>query len=154
MATNQEPRSAASVIEHVFTNPNPASGSRPPEHMAWVVFENGTVFFTAPGDALPLDTSLEALVRAAGAALDELGPVRAGGPAGDFSVSLLSSWFPGEFVYFVSFDHDAIATVVTRDSENELGAGLEGRARRDADVRERKVVLARGFDGAKARGAA
>ncbi|HEU4404117.1 MAG TPA: hypothetical protein VFS43_02315 [Polyangiaceae bacterium] len=153
MATPPEPRSAASVIEHLFTNPNPTSGSGPPEHMAWVVFENGTAFFTTPSDALPLGSSLDALERAAKAALDELGPVRAGGPAGDFNVSHLATWFPGEFVFFVSFDHNSIATVVTGDSDDRLSAGLEGRSRRDVDVREKKVVVARGFDGAKTPGA-
>lgn len=140
-------RTVAGVLEHLFTSVNPETGSRPPPHIAWVVFANGTAFFTAPTDELPLDAPREDLVTAACRALEELGPVVAGTPSGDFSPSLLDTWFPGEFVYFVTYDHPSIATIVFADEEAELAAGLEGRARRTADHEARRIELVRDFAG-------
>lgn len=150
MTTPAEPRSAESVFDHIFTTDNPQTGSKPPASMAWVVFEHGTAFFSEPTEALPPDASADALVEAARAALDELGPAVPGGPAGDFNVSRLDAWLPDEFVYFVTFGHGALATVVTAASDGDAAAGLEARSRRDADVREKKVALVRTFDGVKA----
>jgi hypothetical protein len=143
----QEKRTVAQVIEHVFTHDNPTTGSTPPEHMAWVVFANGTVFFSAPNDMLTLDASAEAVAAAAREALRELGPVIPGTPAGDFNAAHLGGWFPGEHVYFVTYDHPAVATVVLADAQNDLAAGLEGRARRAADSEAMEVELIRTFDG-------
>lgn len=149
MTTPTTPRSAESIFEHIFTTANPETASQPPEHLAWVMFENGTAFFTKPTEELTPETNADALVEAARKALDELGPVAAGGPGGDFNVSLLNSWFPDEFVYFVTFGHPALATIVIADADNELAAGLDGRGRRDSDVRGKKVTLVRTFDGTK-----
>jgi len=140
-------RSAASVMEHVFTHENPATGSTPPEHMAWVVFEHGTAFFSAPTDELPLDASPEEILAAARIAMAELGPVIAGTAAGDFNPVCLDAWFPGEFVYFVTYDHPAIATIVIIDHEDSLTAGLSGRACREADLAGLTAAEIRGFDG-------
>lgn len=140
-------RSAASVLEHVFTHENPETGSLPPEHMAWVVFEHGTAFFSAPTDELQLDATPAEILAAARMAMAELGPVIAGSPAGDFNPVCLDAWFPGELIYFVTYDHPAIATVVIADEDDELAAGLAGRARREADLAGLTAIEIRGFNG-------
>lgn len=140
-------RTVADVVEHLFTTANPESGSLPPEQIAWVVFANGTAFFTAPHDDLPLDATAEELADAARQALHELGPVVAGTPAADFSPSLLRAWYPGEYVYFITYDHPSVANIVFAEGESELAAGLEGRARREADYDAMQVAMIRDFAG-------
>ena len=49
------------VIERLFTTENPETGTVPPPHMAWVVFANGTAFFTVPSDDAPLGADASAL---------------------------------------------------------------------------------------------
>lgn len=148
MAATVKPRSVGSVLEHVFTHQNPSTGSLPPEQMAWVVFEHGTAFFSAPTDELATDADVDDLVAAARIAMAELGPVIAGTPAGDFNSECLSAWFPGEFVYFVSYDHPAIATVVVADeAQDDLSAGLVGRSRREADLEGLSAREIRDFHG-------
>lgn len=140
-------RTVADVVEHLFTTANPESGSLPPELIAWVVFANGTAFFTAPSDDLPLDATLEELAVAARQALHELGPAEPGSASADFSVSLLRAWFPGEFVYFITYQHPSVANVVFSDGEAELAAGLEGRVRRSADYDTMQIATVRDFSG-------
>jgi hypothetical protein len=135
------------VLEHVFSHENPGTGSQPPEHMAWVVFASGTAFFSEPSDELPRDARGPELIRAAKIALEELGPVIPGTPSADFNPVLLDDWFPGEFIYFVSYDHPSVATIVIADEDDALAAGLEARARRNADHELRRVVEIRDFSG-------
>lgn len=135
------------VLEHVFSHENPGTGSQPPEHMAWVVFASGTAFFSEPSDELPIDALGPELVRAAKIALEELGPVIPGTPSADFNPVLLDDWFPGEFIYFVSYDHPSVATIVIADEDDALAAGLEARARRNTDLEVRHVVEIRDFRG-------
>lgn len=135
------------VLEHVFSHQNPGSGSLPPEHMAWVVFASGTAFFSEPSDDLPLDAQGPELIRAAKIALEELGPVIPGTSSADFNPVLLDDWFPGEFIYFVSYDHPSVATIVIAEEDNALAAGLVARARRNADHETRRVVEIRDFTG-------
>ena len=71
------------VIEQVFTSVNPTTGSQPPPAIAWVVFAHGTVFFTVPTDAVPVDATLAALADAGRAALKELGPVHVATPSAE-----------------------------------------------------------------------
>jgi hypothetical protein len=132
------------VIERVFTTVNPATGSKPPPEIAWVVFEHGTVFFATPSEALPADATTAAIEAAGRAALRELGPVHAGTPSADFNPTLLSSWYPDDKVWFVGFDHPSIVTIVTLDGTN-LVAGLEARRRRQLDHDAPNVVAVRGF---------
>ena len=47
------------VIEKVFTSKNPETGGEPPENLAWVIFENGTVFLAAPSEQTPLEIDFE-----------------------------------------------------------------------------------------------
>lgn len=135
----------ADVITTIFTTENPATGSKPPPEMAWVVFSHGTAFFTLPTDAVPLDASFDALVAAARAALSELGPVIAGTPAADFNTARLEGWYPDEPVWFVSYAHSALATIIVEP--DELSAGLGARALRQQDHDDPQVVLVRRFDG-------
>ncbi len=135
------------VLEHVFSHENPGTGSQPPEFMAWVVFAGGTAFFSEPSDDLPLDASNAELIRAAKIALEELGPVIPGTPSADFNPVLLDDWFPGTFIYFVSYDHPSVATIMIADEDDALAAGLEARARRNADHEARHIVEIRDFMG-------
>lgn len=137
-------RTVASVIEHLFTNPNPDTGLPPSAAVAWVIFANGTVFYTYPTDDLPLDASAEAIEAAAIAALRELGPVVPGTSSADFNPTHLANWFPGEHVYLVTYDHPNIATVVV-EGVDRLSAGLAARARRDADHAALRVEQVRRF---------
>ena len=50
-------------------------------------------------------------------------------------------------MYFVTYDHPAIATVVIADQEDDLSAGLAGRAYREADLEGLTATEIRGFDG-------
>jgi hypothetical protein len=136
----------AEVIETVFTTANPTTGSLPPPAMAWAVFANGTVFFTAPSDELALDAEFDAIADAAHKALRDLGPVQAGTPSADFNVVQLDGWFPETPIWFVTFDHEAIATIVDT-ATNELGAGLTGRGLRQQDHDEQRIIVVRRFDG-------
>lgn len=136
------------MLEHVFTHQNPTTGSLPPEQMAWVVFEHGTAFFSAPTEELGVDADVDELIAAARIAMAELGPVIAGTPAGDFNSEPLDVWFPGELIYFVSYDHPAIATVVIADeAQDDLSAGLIGRSRREADLEGLSAREIRDFNG-------
>lgn len=140
-------RSVAEVVEHLFTSVNPETGSRPPEKIAWAVFAGGTVFFATPSDDLPLSASAGELAVAARRALRELGPVVPGGPGGDFSTSLLDTWFPGEYVFFITYDHPSIANVILADDGDELSAGIIGRQIRAGDHAAMAVDLVRDFSG-------
>lgn len=140
MSTTEE------IVERIFTSPNPETGSHPPPQIAWVSFANGSVFFTAPTDGLPVDASPEAIAEAGKAALRELGPVHAGTPSADFNPVRLDGWYPDEPVWFVGFDHPAIATVLVLDTQ-PVTAGLEARGRRQIDHDELVLACVRGFDG-------
>ena len=135
----------AEIFERVFTTENPSTGSVPPPHMAWVVFEHGTGFFTTPTDELPVDASFEAIADAARAALRELGPVHVGTSSADFSTARLAGWFPDDPVWFVTYDHPAIASAVVEESE--LAAGMFARSLRQEDHDGMNIVLVRRFDG-------
>lgn len=133
------------VLERVFTTANPKTGSQPPPAIAWAVFAHGTCFVAPPSAALPATASRDALEAAALAALAELGPVHAGSPSADFRASRLDGWF-AEPVWFIGFDHPAIAAIVIGDG-SDLAMGLHGRSLRQADHDAPRVVLVRGFDG-------
>jgi len=145
--TTPTPTTADAVLEHLFTNPNPSSGSAPPPHIAWVVFAQGTVFYSLPDDALPLESTREAFVTAALAALDALGPVVAGSPSADFHPGHLSTWFPEAAIYLVNYDNPAIATVFFGEGQSPLEVGLAARAQRQQDFEDREVVVVRDFHG-------
>ena len=134
------------ILERVFTSVNPTTGSQPPPEMAWVVFAHGTAFFTAPSAELPVDASFDALAEAARAALRELGPVQVGTSSADFNPARLDGWFPDDPVWFVGFDHPAIATIVEGDG-SELAMGMMARTLRQQDHDEQQIVLVRRFDG-------
>lgn len=141
------PASADAVLEHLFTHANPHSGSPPPPHTAWVVFAHGTVFYALPDAALPVDSGREALVAAALAALDALGPVVVGTSSADFHPGHLADWFPDATVYLVNYDNPAIATVFFGDGQTPLEAGLAARACRQRDFEAREIVAVRDFHG-------
>ncbi|MFN0246066.1 MAG: hypothetical protein ACKV2T_04110 [Kofleriaceae bacterium] len=136
----------AQVLERVFTSDNPVTGSKPPPAMAWVIFANGTCFYSAPSDALPVTASRDEIEAAGKAALRELGPVHVGSPSADFNPARLDGWFPDDPVWFVTFDHAAIATILVAEG-NDLAIGLRARSLREDDHDEQRVVLVRGFDG-------
>lgn len=140
----------ADVITQVFTTANPTTGHAPPEHVAWALFANETVFLTMPTEALPVDASPAALKSAAQAALLELGPPRAGTPSADFRVVRLP-WFPDDYVYMVSYSHPNIFNIIIADEEtSDLVAGMTARATREMDVEQPDIIAWRDFAGATA----
>ncbi|MCP4129405.1 MAG: hypothetical protein GY754_00175 [bacterium] len=142
-------KTEASIIEYLYTNENPETGAAPPEHMAWVVFKNGTVYLSAPCDELPVDSSLETIALKAKEALNELGPVVPGAASADFNVSLLDGWFPEDSIYLVTYTHPNIASIIIGEEDEETVAGMEGRSRRDMDLENTEIIVVRGFDGTK-----
>jgi hypothetical protein len=141
-------RTAASALEHIFTNPNPVNGKLPPTYVAWVIFENGTVFYAFPGPDLPATASAAEVTAAAAAAFDDLGPVVAGTPSADFSVNRLASWFPAEGVFFVTYGDPRLVSFVIEDAEaTDFAVGLLGRSNREADFTDPRVAVVRTFDG-------
>lgn len=137
----------ADVVTQIFTTTNPETGSTPPEHIAWVIFGEETVFLTGPTDELPVESPPKALAKAAMEALLELGAPAAGTPSADFRVSRLP-WFPDDFVYMVSYNHPNLFNIVVGDAEtSDLSAGMTGRATREADVDAPAIITVRDFGG-------
>lgn len=138
--------SPAEVLERIFTTRNPETGSMPPEKIAFAVFENGTVYFSAPTVELPDGATHEMIAEEAREALTALGPVVAGTPSADFNPVRLSGWFPDEPVWFVAYDHPMVATVVVMNAP-PLVAGMMARGNRDLDLASLMVVTTRTFAG-------
>lgn len=136
----------ADIVETLFTTPNPETGGSPPEHICWAIFANGTVFLALPG-ALSLEASVEEIQEAAVAALEELGPPITGTSSADFSISRVS-WYPDDWVYMVTYDHNAIVNFVQMEEETEgFVVGLKGRITRSDDLEEPRITLVRTFAG-------
>jgi hypothetical protein len=99
----------------------------------WVLFQNGTVVF------LPEPVAGEELSDQAVALLREWGPVHAGSPAGDFSLTTL----PDGCGWAVRCHHNGIITFLSpKDVEPntpDVRIGLLGRQRRDLDAHELSV---------------
>jgi hypothetical protein len=115
--------------------------------VAWVLLRNGTAFVAVPGADLPAEADFDALGSAAKEALAELGPVVAGTPSADFSVSKLDAWFPGDGWWFVTYDHPSIVTVLHAPGSTEVAVGFVARAERQADFDRPEIVLVRDFAG-------
>ncbi|MFD8392980.1 hypothetical protein ACFV2N_28205 [Streptomyces sp. NPDC059680] len=97
----------------------------------WVLFEHGTcvVLEEPTGDLAAQATEI----------LREFGPVRVGGPAGDFRVLELHN---GEG-WLVTGHHPDVVTFVPLDDSadpSHLAVGILGRSRRDRDGTELHVV--------------
>ncbi|MEV6051481.1 hypothetical protein [Streptomyces sp. NPDC052107] len=97
----------------------------------WVLFEHGTcvVLEQPTGDPAAQATEI----------LREFGPVRVGGPAGDFRVLELNN---GEG-WLVTGHHPDVVTFVPLDDSadpSHLAVGILGRSRRDRDGTELHVV--------------
>ena len=135
------------VIEKVFTSKNPETGGEPPENLAWVIFENGTVFLAAPSEQTPLEIDFEPLAEVASQELKVLGPSIGGTPSGDFNVIKLG-WYPDDFVYRVTYNHPNIANIEVCETETDhLLVGISGRAARGKDAENLQVKFVRKFDG-------
>jgi hypothetical protein len=126
------------VIEHIFTSTNPDTGSQPPAEVAWVVFREGSVYTGQPAGDLGAEASVEQVAEAARAALRS-------DVSRDFAVSRLSSWYPDDQVWFITFGGEVANVVIGGDSE--VGAGVIGRAGRDLDRESLDVVAVRTFTG-------
>lgn len=102
------------------------------ERKTWVLFSHGTcvIFADATGDV-----SEEAL-----GIMREWGPVHAGSSAGDFSVIGLDD----EAGWVVTCHHPDVLTYVSPDEigpdPSELEIGLFGRAQRQADAEELRII--------------
>lgn len=102
------------------------------EGKAWVLFSHGTCVIFGAAMADPAERAL--------GIMREWGPVRAGASAGDFSVIGLHD-DPG---WVVTCHHPDVLTYVSPQDmgpePSELEIGLFGRAQRQADAHELKVV--------------
>lgn len=137
----------ADAVKRIFTTANPETGSAPPEHVAWVIFRDETVFLTTPTDELPLASTPDTLVRTALKALIRFGPPVPGTSTADFNVARMP-WWPDSFVYMVSYDHPNLFNLVLAESEmKDLGVGILGRSARKADAEEPSVIEVRDFGG-------
>jgi hypothetical protein len=100
---------------------------------SWVVFEHGTwVGFADPAPDADLAAEAVELLR-------EYGPMCPGTTAGDFGTITLDSGLG----FLVSGHHDAVLTFVGPDElsvTDALSVGLHGRAMRDLDGRELRVI--------------
>ncbi len=99
---------------------------------SWVVFEHGTCVVLMDPQRDLKERAIELL--------KERGPVHVGTPAGDFNVIAL----PDHAGYVVTSHHPDILTYLSPDEADgetsELMVGLIGRAKRDQDAQELKVV--------------
>ena len=106
-----------------------------PEFPNWVLFSNGT-YVIVEGETSASDARAYALEQ-----IREFGPVRAGSPAADFSVSWLhrtEGWSVG------GHGHGMYTYVHPSELKSwwpsDLKIGLHGRSKRDADARECQIV--------------
>lgn len=135
------------IVEHVFTTPNPETGGQPPPHIAWVLFENETIYLALPSELTPLEASFDELAEVAKKELQSLGPAMAGTPSGDFSVNRVS-WYPDNYVFMTTYDHGHIISMsVYEESVEDLVVGITARAARSQDAEELKVKKVRNFEG-------
>lgn len=136
-----------SVVEHVFTTSNPDTGSVPSDKLAWIIFENGTVYLTKPNDDFPVDIPSKTFVEKALDECLEFGPAVVGTSSADFSVSRLP-WYPDQFVYMVRFNHSCIFNIIIMDEETDhMVVGLRSRIKRNADIEEQNIKYLRDFEG-------
>jgi hypothetical protein len=136
------------VIEKIFTTPNTETGSLPPEKIAWVLFQNGTVFLTAPNDYITENWTFEELATEAKQCLTEFGLPLAGTPSADFAVSQLTAWYPNDYVYVITYEHPNIFNFgIYEQEETDIMVGLTGRNKRGQDTEELKIIAIRNFFG-------
>ena len=110
-----------------------------PEFPNWVLFSNGT-YVIVEDDTATSDPRAYALEQ-----MREFGPVGAGSPAGDFSVTWLNrteGWSVGGHGYgMYTYVHPS---ELRSWWPSELKIGLCGRRKRDADARECRIVYVSG----------
>lgn len=142
-----ESRKPEDIVEYIYTTENPETGSQPPEHVAWVMFGNGTFYLTGVNDEVSLDADYDHIASVATQSLKELGRAIGGTSSADFGANKLP-WFPDEFVYMVSYNHNHIFNIRVQDEEaDEVSVGFWGRADRSQDADELQVKFVRHFDG-------
>lgn len=135
------------IVEYTYTSENPETGSKPPEHFAWVMFEHGTIFLTFPNENTPQDATPTLLAEVALQELKALGYPMGGTPSGDFNVSRLP-WFADSYTYTITYNSGHIFNVQEYEEETQdIMVGLLGRALRGQDAENPKVVLVRDFTG-------
>lgn len=135
------------ILELVFTTENPETGSKPPEKVAWAIFENETVCLITPQKNLSTQANTEELANFAKKAIEELGVAHGGTASGDFGSSRVS-WFPEKYVYMITYDSRYIFNVLVYEEETEdLTVGLSGRAIRSQDAENPIIKSIRDFEG-------
>ena len=102
------------------------------DQKTWSLFKNGTVvIFTNP----PEDIRKESI-----AIMEKWGPVRAGGPAGDFSVINLTNTEG----WAVACHHNDILTYVSemevKNKNSDMEIGLIGREKRHQDSQDLEII--------------
>ena len=106
-----------------------------PKFQDWVLFQNGTYLILDNADKIA-DIEAEAMNL-----MKEFGPVSAGGPAGDFSVTHLNQtegWVVsghgyGMYTYVNPKELD-------KESPTDIEIGLYGRSKRDLDGETPKII--------------
>lgn len=135
------------IVEYIYTSENPETGSKPPKHFAWAMFENGTIFLTFPNENTPQDATPTLLAEAALRELKALGYPIGGTPSADFNVGRLP-WFANAYIYIITYDSGHIFNVQEYEEETQdITVGILGRSLRGQDVESPKVVLVRDFTG-------
>jgi hypothetical protein len=101
----------------------------------WVLFENGTYIVFDNADSVP-DLEAKAI-----AEMKEFGPVAAGGPAGDFSVSRLTK-SPGWVVSGHGYGMYTYVGPSEMDGPkpSDVEVGLFGRSKRNMDSQGLKII--------------
>lgn len=106
-----------------------------PQFQDWVLFENGTYIIFDNADSIS-DIKAEAIKL-----MQEFGPVHTGGPAGDFSVTHLdktNGWVVSGHGYgMYTYVHP---TELDSSSPNDIEIGLYGRAKRNDDGQNPKII--------------
>ncbi|KUN22085.1 hypothetical protein AQJ23_28970 [Streptomyces antibioticus] len=102
-----------------------------PSGVSWVLFENGTCVMLKEPDGELAGQAVEIL--------RQFGPVRAGGPAGDFGTHALKDGTG----WLVTGHHPDVVTYVGSDEPadpSNLAVGLHGRSKRHRDGTDLQVV--------------
>lgn len=134
------------IVENIFTTPNPETGSQPPENIAWVLFENDTIYLAIPSELTPLGSDFEQLAKVARQELKSLGVAAGGTSSADFSVNKVS-WYPNDYIFMVTYDHGHIFNISIQENEtNDVSIGVLSRSARSLDAEELKVKKVRDFN--------
>lgn len=135
------------VVKHVYTTENPETGSKPNPNLAWVIFENGTVFLTAENDEIDSKLTIDQIKEYAAYELYKAGEPVGGTSSADFTVDKLP-WYPKDNIYIVSYEYHGLFNImILEEDSSHLSIGLQARSQRAADFDKQLVRTVRHFNG-------